>query len=74
MADQVNNNQTPNSTNEIAVRREKLNTLYETGKNPFEITKYNVTHKSASAIALFEEKEPTLAEGELLRQLGGGTV
>ena len=64
MADQVNNNQTPNSTNEIAVRREKLNALYEAGKNPFEITKYNVTHKSVDAISLFEEKEPTLAEGE----------
>ena len=64
MADQVNNNQTQNSTSELAVRREKLNNLYETGKNPFEITKYNVTHKSCAAIALFEEKEPTLAEGE----------
>ncbi len=64
MADQVNNNQTPNSTSELAVRREKLNALYESGKNPFEITKYNVTHKSTAAIALFEEKEPTLAEGE----------
>ena len=64
MADQVNNNQTQNSTNELAVRREKLNALYEAGKNPFEITKYNVTHKSTSAIALFEEKESTLAEGE----------
>ena len=64
MAEQVNNNQTPNSTSEIAVRREKLNNLYESGKNPFEITKYNVTHKSVDAIALFEEKEPTLAEGE----------
>ena len=64
MADQVNNNQPQNSTNELAVRREKLNALYESGKNPFEITKYNVTIESASAIKLFEEKEPTLAEGE----------
>ena len=65
MADQVNNSQpTQNSTNELAVRREKLNALYESGKNPFEITKYNVTIESQSAIKLFEEKEPTLAEGE----------
>ena len=55
-----------NSTSELAVRREKLNALYESGKNPFEITKYNVTHKSLSAIKLFEEKEPTLAEGETI--------
>ena len=51
MADQVNNNQPQNSTNELAVRREKLNALYESGKNPFEITKYNVTHKSVDARA-----------------------
>ena len=65
MANQENNNQ-PQSTSELAVRREKLNALYESGKNPFEITKYNVTIESASAIKLFEEKEPTLAEGETI--------
>ncbi len=64
MANPENNNQQVNSTNELQVRREKLNTLYETGKNPFEITKYDVTHCSLSAIKLFEEKEPELAEGE----------
>ena len=65
MSNQENINQNNiNSTSELAVRREKLNALYESGKNPFEITKYNVTHKSLGAIALFEEKEPTLAEGE----------
>ena len=63
MANEVNNNQ-QNSTSELQVRREKLNALYEAGKNPFEITKYDVTHNSTDAIALFEEKEPTLAEGE----------
>ena len=63
MANEANNNQ-QSSTSELAVRREKLNALYESGKNPFEITKYNVSHKSCEAIALFEEKEPTLAEGE----------
>ena len=66
MANQENNqqNQQINSTSELAVRREKLQNLYDSGKNPFEITKYNVTHKSAAAVALFEEKEATLAEGE----------
>ena len=63
MANEVNNNQ-QSSTNELQVRREKLNALYESGKNPFEITKYDVTHNSTGAIALFEEKEPSLAEGE----------
>ena len=63
MAD--NNNQI-NSTSELAVRREKLANLCAQGKNPFEITKYDVTHASASAIREFEEKEPTLAEGEVI--------
>ena len=61
-----NNVQNQNSTNEIAVRREKLNNLYASGNNPFEITKYDRTHESRDAIALFEEKEPTLAEGETI--------
>ena len=69
MANQENNNQTnqtPNSTSELAVRREKLNALYESGKNPFEITKYDVSIRSQSAIKLFEEKESSLAEGETI--------
>ncbi len=70
-----NNMQTPSNTSELAVRREKLNALYESGKNPFEITKYDVTSESRAAIALFEEKEPTLAEGEEIRvRLGGRMV
>ena len=66
MANEMNNNQQINSTSELAVRREKLNALYESGKNPFEITKYEVSHESADAIKLFEEKEPTLSEGETI--------
>ena len=55
-----------NSTNELVVRREKLATLIEAGKNPFEITKYDVTYSSVDAIAEFTEKESTLAEGETI--------
>ena len=66
MANQENTNQNVNSTSELAVRREKLNNLYETGKNPFVITKYETTHESVDAIALFEEKEESLAEGEFI--------
>ncbi len=62
MAD--NNTNQINSTSELAVRREKLAALCAQGKNPFEITKYDVTHASASAIREFNEKEPTLTEGE----------
>ncbi len=61
-----NVNQNINSTSEIAVRREKLNNLYQSGNNPFEITKYDRTHEAPDAIALFEERESTLAEGEVI--------
>ena len=53
-----------NSTSELVVRREKLASLVEAGKNPFEITKYDVTYTSVDAIAEFAAKESTLAEGE----------
>ena len=70
-----NVNQTVNSTSELAVRREKLNNLYESGNNPFEITKYDRTHEAPDAIALFEEKESTLAEGEFINvRLAGRMV
>ncbi len=55
-----------NATSELQVRREKLNALYESGNNPFEITKYDVTHASTDAIALFEMREGELAEGETI--------
>jgi len=53
-----------NSTSELVVRREKLQGLVEAGKNPFEITKYDVTYTSVDAIREFTEKESALAEGE----------
>ena len=64
MANEQNNQQ--NSTNELVVRREKLATLMESGKNPFEITKYDVTYTSVNAIKEFTEKEATLAEDETI--------
>ena len=70
-----NNNQVLSSTSELAVRREKLAALCEAGKNPFEITKYDFTHESVSAKALFEERESTLAEGEVINvRLAGRLV
>ena len=78
MANQENNgqvNQPQNSTSELAVRREKLQALYDSGKNPFEITKYDVTTESKAAIKLFEEREAALAEGEEIKvRLGGRLV
>ncbi|MBO5945864.1 MAG: lysine--tRNA ligase, partial [Clostridia bacterium] len=60
----ADNNQTVNSTSELAVRREKLAALVEAGNNPFEITKYDVTATSVEAIKEFTERESELAEGE----------
>ena len=59
----MDNNQI-SSTSELAVRREKLANLVEQGKNPFEITKYDVTHTAPVAIAEYEAREASLAEGE----------
>ena len=61
----MDNNQIQ-STSELAIRREKLANLVAAGKNPFEITKYDVTHLAPAAIAEFEAKESTLAEGETI--------
>ena len=49
---------------QMIIRREKLKALQDEGRDPFTITKYDVTHLSTDAVKLFEEKEPTLAEGE----------
>ncbi len=53
-----------NSSSELAVRREKLAALAAAGANPYEITKYDVSHSSKAAIAEFEAREASLAEGE----------
>ena len=47
-------------TSELKIRRDKLTTLKEAGKNPFEITKYDVTHSSTDAVKLFTEREAEL--------------
>ena len=60
----MDNNQNINSTSELAVRREKLATLRQEGKDPFKITKYDTTHTAPQAIAEYESREASLAEGE----------
>ena len=60
MADIINNEsvvETPegNVSSEIEIRRAKLANLIETGKNPFEIMKYDVTAYAADIKANFEE-------------------
>jgi lysyl-tRNA synthetase class 2 len=60
MADIINNENAVeasevNVSSEIEIRRAKLENLIETGKNPFEIMKYDVTAYSADIKANFEE-------------------
>ena len=45
---------------EIEVRVEKFNNLKEAGKNPFEITKFDQTHHTDEAKALYDELEAQL--------------
>jgi len=47
----------------LKVRREKLKALQEAGKDPFVITKYDQTHHTDEAAALYVEKEAILLAG-----------
>ena len=65
-----------NSTNELVVRREKLAALVSAGKNPFEITSYDVTASSTEAIAAFTSREAELTESgeEMCVRIAGRMV
>ena len=74
MSNENNNNVQTNSTNELAVRREKLQALVEAGKNPFEITKYDVDTTSREIKAdyeAFEDKEVSIAGRIMSRRVMG---
>ena len=74
MSNEQNNNAQQNSTNELAVRREKLKNLVDAGKNPFEITKYDVDAVSAEIKAdyeSYENKEVSLAGRIMSRRVMG---
>ena len=69
MAEVINNENVATEedlSEQMIIRREKLKAMQEAGNDPYAITKYDVTHTSKKATALFEEKEPTLAEGETI--------
>jgi len=60
---QGNNQAEPISGQELnellQIRRDKLKELQDSGKDPFEITKFDVTHRSADILNNFEELEET---------------
>ncbi len=80
MAQNPEINTTVNDTSEIKVRRDKLNALYDSGKNPFEITKYDITSTSLKAKAEYEARESELVgengeiKGEIAVALAGRMV
>ena len=55
----------------LKVRREKLANLQEAGKDPFEITKYDQTHHTDEAKALYEEHEAKLLAGRVAPNVEG---
>ena len=58
MAEAQNTNVQEQDINQLLkVRREKLAALQEAGKDPFQITKYDVTHHSTDIKNNFEELE-----------------
>ena len=75
MAEQNNNQQKPQDVNQlIKVRHEKLAELQANNKNPFEITKYDVSHHSQEIkdnYAELEEKEVTIAGRMMFKRVMG---
>lgn len=55
MADK--NNSQPDVNEQIKVRMDKLAALQEAGKDPFQITKYDVTHHTDEIRAIYEAHE-----------------
>ena len=65
-----NNIEAPEFTTEelnemLQIRRNKLDELKKAGKNPFEITKFDVTHYSEGVISSYVEPEGGEAHGEV---------
>ena len=57
MSEKNQSQNTENLGELLKIRREKLAALQEAGKNPFEITKYDVTHHSSDVKENFDELE-----------------
>ncbi len=77
MAEEKKNNAPEQSLSEILqVRREKLRALQDAGMNPFEITKYDVTHHAQEIKDDFDalEGKPVSVAGRLMSKRGMGKV
>ena len=63
VAEQNNQVQEQDINQLLKVRREKLANLQDAGKDPFQITKYDVTHHTDDAIELYTAHEAKLLAG-----------
>ena len=72
MAEVQNNNVQEQDINQLLkVRREKLQNLQAADKDPFQITKYDVTHHTAEARAQYEAHEAELLAGRVAVNVEG---
>lgn len=73
MAEQQKNAQQPKQdiNQLLKVRREKFQALQEAGKDPFQITKYDQTHHTDEAKALYEAHEAELLAGRVAPNVEG---
>ena len=77
MAEQVNNNQPQQELSQILqIRRDKLKALQDEGRNPFEITTYDVSHHAQEVKDNFDALEGTVVSlgGRLMSKRGMGKV
>lgn len=68
--------QQPDLNDQLRIRREKLEELQKAGKDPFAITRFDVTHDSAAIKANFEawEGQQVRIAGRLMSKRGMGKV
>ena len=71
MAEQNNNAQVQDTNALIQVRKDKLKDLIERGKNPFEITKYDVTHHTSDVKELYTAHEEKILAGRAVPDVDG---
>ena len=80
MSDQINQNQSAQEESSLSdllkIRRDKLDELRANGKDPFSITKYNVTHHSSDIKDNYDvmEGQSVCLAGRLMSKRGMGKV
>ncbi len=71
MAENNNQNKQQDTNQLLKVRREKLATLQEAGKDPFQITKYDQTHHTDEVRVIYQAHEDKLLAGRVTPSVEG---